>query len=212
LTITDNAPGSPHTVALSGTGQDFALAPASGSTPSASVTAGQTASYSLSVTLGGGLTGNLAFTCSGAPAESACAFSPGGVTLNGSSPVPVTVTVTTTAPSMTSPRGPRVLPPSGRYRGLPLLLGLLALLTTLAALPPSCLGADLRRLPGLKPVPMMGLAAVLLMALVWAGCGGSLVIYNSGTPAGTYLLTVTGTVPSGSNTLKHSLILKLTVK
>jgi hypothetical protein len=83
LTITDNAPGSPHKVALSGTGQDFALAPASGSTTSAAVTAGQTASYNLSIMPGGGLTGNVAFTCSGAPAASTCTVSSGSTTLNG---------------------------------------------------------------------------------------------------------------------------------
>ncbi len=211
LTITDNAPGSPHKVALSGTGQDFALAPASGSTTSAAVTAGQTASYNLSIMPGGGLTGNVAFTCSGAPAASTCTVSSGSTTLNGSSSVTVVVNVTTTAPSMTSTRGPLAPPPLGRFRGLPLLLGLLALVTTLVALPLSRPGADLRRLPGLKPFPMLGLAAMLLMALVWAGCGGSNVVHNPGTPAGTYSLTVTGTVTSGSNALKHSLTLNLTV-
>jgi uncharacterized YccA/Bax inhibitor family protein len=61
---------------------------------------------------------------------------------------------------------------------------------------------------------MLGLAAMLLMALVWAGCGGggSPVVHNPGTPAGTYSLTVTGTVTSGSNTLKHNLTLNLTVR
>jgi len=51
LTITDNAPGGPQTVALSGTGQDFSMTP----TPQAStVTAGQTASYQIAINPAGG--------------------------------------------------------------------------------------------------------------------------------------------------------------
>ena len=181
LTITDNAPGGPHTVSLAGTGQDFALAPASGSTTSAAVTVGQTASYNLSITPGGGLTGNLAVTCSGAPAGSTCTVSSSSTTLNGSSPVTVVVNVTTTAPLMTSPRGPLSPPPLGRYKGL-LLLGLLAVVMTLVVLPRSRLGADLRRS---LPFPMLRLAAMPPMALVWAGCsGGSTVVHNPGTPGG----------------------------
>jgi hypothetical protein len=48
LTITDDAAGSPHTVALSGTGaESFALVMAPGSSVSTAVTAGQTANYTL---------------------------------------------------------------------------------------------------------------------------------------------------------------------
>src|ERR1700685_182562 len=46
LTINDNAPGSPQTVALTGTGQDFSMAPV---TPTATVAAGHSATYSLSL-------------------------------------------------------------------------------------------------------------------------------------------------------------------
>src|SRR5208337_2988342 len=52
LTVTDNAADSPQTVALSGTGTDFAMASPS---PSVTVAAGQPASYALTVTPEGGL-------------------------------------------------------------------------------------------------------------------------------------------------------------
>ena len=58
------------------------------------------------------------------------------------------------------------------------------------------------------------LFALLLVALAIPGCGGggAAVTHNPGTPAGTYSLTVTGTVTSGSATLAHSFTLKVTVQ
>jgi len=58
------------------------------------------------------------------------------------------------------------------------------------------------------------LFALLLVALAIPGCGGggAAVTHNPGTPAGTYSLTVTGTVTSGSATLTHSFTLKVTVQ
>src|SRR3989442_4451144 len=71
LTITDNAPGSPHTVALLGTGQDFSLGAALGSSTSAIVAAGATATYNLSITPGGGFAGTRSFSCAGGPPKGA---------------------------------------------------------------------------------------------------------------------------------------------
>src|SRR5439155_23067708 len=129
LTIADNAPGSPQTVAISGAGQDFSLAAASSSSTSAKVTAGATASYNLNIAPGGGLTGTVSFACSGAPSEAACTVKPTSVTLNGSSAATATVSVTTTARTMTAPRGPRNLPPVGTPTLQPWWLALLTLLT-----------------------------------------------------------------------------------
>jgi len=60
LTITDDAAGSPHTVTLSGTGQDFSVALSSSST--ATVNPGQTAKYTLSVTPSGGFNQTVALS------------------------------------------------------------------------------------------------------------------------------------------------------
>src|SRR5215469_15904695 len=64
LIISDNATGNSQTVALAGTGQDFAVgAPA----PTATVVAGQTASYTVSILPGGGFSQTVSISCSGAP-------------------------------------------------------------------------------------------------------------------------------------------------
>jgi len=57
---------------------------------------------------------------------------------------------------------------------------------------------------------MVPLASGLLLTLALAGCGGG-TPSNPGTPAGTYTLTVTGSMGSGSATLSHSVMLTLTV-
>jgi hypothetical protein len=94
LTITDDGTGSTQTVALSGTGQDFSMAGASGST---TVSPGQTANFSVAVSPAGGFNQLVALNCSGGPALSTCAVSPSMVTLNGSAATMVTVAITTTA-------------------------------------------------------------------------------------------------------------------
>ena len=79
LTITDNSngvAGSTQSVALSGTGQDFTLAPPSGSSTSATVAPGQSATYTLSVAGEGGFNQSVSFTCTGAPSEATCTVSP----------------------------------------------------------------------------------------------------------------------------------------
>ena len=65
LSIADNAAQSPQTVALSGTGQDFTVAPPSGSTTTATVSPGQPATYTLSVEGEGGFNQAVSFTCTG---------------------------------------------------------------------------------------------------------------------------------------------------
>ena len=52
------------------------------------------------------------------------------------------------------------------------------------------------------------LIAALLLLLALAGCGGG---GNPGTPPGTYSLTVTGTVGSGSSALTHGVAVTLNV-
>ena len=110
VTITDNAAGSPHRVGLTGTGQDFSVAPPSGSSTSATVSKGQTASYNLSVAPVGGLSGTLAFTCTGAPSEATCSVSPASMTASGTSASNITVSVSTTAASFLFPSPRRDLP------------------------------------------------------------------------------------------------------
>jgi len=85
----DDAANSPQSVALSGTGQDFGV---SASTTSATVAAGQTASYTLSLASEGGFSGAVSLTCTGAPATATCSLTPSSVTLAAAGATPVTVT------------------------------------------------------------------------------------------------------------------------
>lgn len=78
LTISDNAGGSPQFVSLSGTGLDYTL---SASPSSVTVTAGGTASYTVTASAQGGSWNTaVSLSCSGLPAASTCSFTPTSVT------------------------------------------------------------------------------------------------------------------------------------
>ncbi|MGA9207437.1 MAG: choice-of-anchor D domain-containing protein, partial [Terriglobales bacterium] len=166
ITVTDNAANSPQTIALSGTGMDFTL---SSSTTSQTVSAGQTANYSLTLSPADGFSQTVNLTCTGAPTLATCTLTPNSAALNGTASATVAVAVTTTAPTtaMLAPPAGRFPPPSfsgfGKLLWLYGLLGL-ATLATLAA-------ARKRRAAYL-------LGACLLLATLWSACGG-----GSSTPA-----------------------------
>jgi hypothetical protein len=183
LTITSDAPGIPRTVPLSGTGTDFTV---SVDPPSRTIRAGESTTYTLTVTPVSGFNQAVALTCTATPALSrgTCTISPNPVTPDGTGdPIKTaTVTVTTTAPSMVGPNsGPRLAPPGAPARWLWLLA-----LGTLAALA----AARKRRV-------LLGLGAALLLVVLWATCGGGGGGGggggNPGTPKDTYRLTLTGT-------------------
>jgi hypothetical protein len=204
ITVTDNASNSPQTVELSGTGMDFSM---SSTTTSQTVTAGQTANYSLTESPEDGFTQTVNFACTGAPPLSTCSLTPSYLveTPPGTGTMAtVAVTVATTAPStalLAPPSGP-LLPPgftgAGRVIWLYGLLGL-ASVAVLAA-------TRKRRAACL-------LAVCMLLALVWSACGGGSNNHLqtiSGTPAGTYTVSVTGTAATTS-TLTHTIQFTLTV-
>jgi VCBS repeat-containing protein len=201
ITVTDNAANSPQTIPLSGTGMDFAL---SSSSTSQSVTAGQTANYSLTLSPADGFSQTVNLTCTGAPSLATCTLTPSSAALNGTASATVGVAITTTAPStaLLAPPAGRFQPPGingfGRLFWLYGILGL-ASLATLAA-------ARKRRAAYL-------LGACLLLAMLWTACGGSSTPPPKtvpGTPAGTYTVVVTGAAASTS-TLTHTINLTLTV-
>jgi uncharacterized repeat protein (TIGR03803 family) len=200
LTITDNAPGSPQTVPLTGMGQDFSLAPSSSST--ATVVPGQAAKYTVSVAPGGGFNQTVTLTCSGAPPQSTCSLSPSSVTLNGSASVPVTVTVATAGTSA-SLAHPFSFPRAGNS---------LALWLAFSALPGVVLlGRKPRKRHGRLFYGVVFLS-VLFMIMTWSACGGGSSGAGAGTTAGTYNLTVVGTFNSGPTNLAHSTKLTLVVR
>jgi hypothetical protein len=205
LTITDNSnntTGSTQTVTLSGTGQDFTVSAASGSSTSATVAPGSSATYSLSVGAEGGMSGTVSFNCTGAPSESTCTVSPGSAAPGNN----VTVSVSTTAPSANMPRSLRPPRPDGRGPGWCFWAMWIALILLLQS----------RRYvrTGRRALPL-ALGAALMLAAALAGCGGGGGGGNSnsnpGTPAGSYTIVVTGSVGTGSSADSHTVNLTLTV-
>ena len=193
--------GSPRSVSLTGNGTDFSIAAASNGSTSATVTAGNTATYNLQISPLSGFAGTVALTCTGAPSLAVCTASPASVTPSGSAS-PFAISVTTMAASLIVPRvtTPRI-PPLGFFLVVLLLSCVFALVISLVGFTNPLLW---------KRTAFASSLAILLVALVWAGgCGGSGSggPKNPGTPKGNYTLTVT----ASSNGVSHPLALSLTV-
>ena len=193
LSFSYGSAGGPQTLAISGTGSDFMIASANGIT-SASVTAGQSASYMLQANPLDGFTGVINLACSSAPAGPTCSASPAMVSITTSSgAVPFAVNVTTSAgvaPGLVRRWPPRSAP-SGEWTAMILLL--------LAGL----LGFKIRSHTLARRLRV----AVAFGLLVWmAACGGG---GGGGGAAngesGNYTLTVTGTDQGVSRTLALTL-------
>ena len=178
----------------------------SSSQNSATITAGQTATYTISVGPLGGFNQAVGLSCTGAPSKATCLVSPTSVTLDGSDVASVTVSVTTTASTLTPlvPRTPRGAPLSPwAWAGL---LGWLSVMGLTATRLRRYRLAELRS-PRRRIV--LPFAALLATLILWASCGGggSNVTSVPGTPAGTYTLTLAGT----SGSLSHSTTVTLAI-
>ncbi len=180
---------------------DFAI----GVSPdNATVTRGQSASYTVTVTPQFGPFGNsIALACSNLPALASCMSSPRSLTPNSSS-VTSTVTVSTTAPSafLTPPFGPRDDAPFyALWLGLP---GLAVVGLALAGQKPK----------KVKPGFYLSLSLLLALLVLQVACGGGGATTSSqppprpGTPTGTFNITITGTAGS----LQHSTTATLVVQ
>lgn len=200
LNVSDS--GGAQAVALTGTGYvpDFTLGLAPGTSASSTVSPGEIARYTLTLTPLDGFNQAIALSCTGTPARSGCTVSPSSVTLDGTNAQNVAVWVTTTTPSLAGPGpsdGPAAPGPyaiNGWWVILLLLIGSVAF--------------AFRR----RGAPLM--AGAVLLAAIALSCGGSsgggsgAGGGNPGTPAGTYTVTVTGS----STGLQHSTTLTLTVQ
>lgn len=187
LTINDNAPGSPQIVLLNGSGivQDFTLA---ATTNAAVIPAGKSANFGLLITPIAGFSQPVTLSCGGLPPGAQCLTSQNPVTLSG--PTQVTVTITTAARTSLPPSPSTKLAPPSRLMG-PLMCAALASLIVLFIL---------LTMGGFKnqraAVTLM--LALSLMLFTVACNGGSQAGAPSGTPAGKYQITITGTSGSAS--------------
>jgi hypothetical protein len=105
VSITDNAPDSPETIALSGTGNEpFSLAPTQTGGNSLSMSPTGSATYNLQFMPGANFTGTVSVACTGAPAGANCLVNPGSFQSSGAASIPVSVVVSPSvvASSMTT--------------------------------------------------------------------------------------------------------------
>jgi Beta-propeller repeat/Cep192 domain 4/Abnormal spindle-like microcephaly-assoc'd, ASPM-SPD-2-Hydin/HYDIN/CFA65/VesB-like, Ig-like domain len=194
LSIADNASGSPQVVALAGVGTDFGMTL---NPPSATVTAGQSATFTLTITPAAGFNQPVSIDCSGSAQATTCAASPSKVTLDGTNPATVQISVSTTSRSGASPLGRN--PFSAPGKPILWLAGLLAItLMILAARSKHVVGKT----------ALAGFA--LMLVLVWAGCNvGSKKI--TGTVAGSYQYVVTASDATTGETLSHQVAASVVV-
>jgi hypothetical protein len=204
LSVTDNAVGSPQTVALSGTATaapDFAIGPASGSSNSATIAAGQAASFNLTVSPAGSFSGAVSLSCAITPAVTpapVCTL-PASVNVTQGAAAPVAVKVSTTASGTVA----------GSISSANFPTGVMPVSWTMVLLASGLLFAGYRRRIRILAVPLI---AVTFLAV--AGCGGgggggsSSSTTTPGTPAGTYTATVT----AKSGSLSHNTALTVIVQ
>lgn len=191
LTVTNNGVTVPPSATAQFTVTDFTLGVSPGS---ASVTPGQSASYTATITPGfGPFTNQIAFGCTNLPAGASCAFTPATLT-PGANPASATVAVTTMAPSAA-----RVFPEwlspgaqAGLEAGAAVVLWLLAILAGIG---------------GRRRKFVAGLAVLCALLAGLAACGGG-PKPNPGTPPGTYSIIITATSASLTQTTGVMLVVQ----
>lgn len=181
VTIADNAPSTPQTITLSGTGTGVPFQVSL--TQSPAVPAGKPASFAVSVVAFGGFSQQVALNCI-APATLSCSFNPTVVTPSTSPAVASVMTVNTSLRTIAPPSsGFRIDPNSLLHNfGRTWLIWLVALFMVLTA-------SIVRRRP---MSAAFGFAVVLLLASVACSKGGTAGV-PAGTPAGNYQITVIAT-------------------
>jgi hypothetical protein len=201
ITVVNPTPGGGTSNALTFTTTDFSVTP---TTTTQTVTAGQSANYTIATaTVGGAFPGNITFTASGLPTGTAASFNPLSVSAGTSTTMSIATTARGSAQTIRPPFGP-----SGPMPTLWLIafVSTLALaLLTLAKFSQRANRRSVRRL-----IPIGAIALLLISVGYLSGCAGGFpkVGSNTGTPAGTYPITVTAT----SGTVQHTITVTLIVQ
>lgn len=166
------------------------------------ISAGQSANFTVSITPSGGFNKVVTFSCSGVPTGASCTVAPSSVTLDGTNASMAKVVVMTTHRSgfFAWPRVQLRMGPGS----IEILL-VICILFWIALV-------NSRKTQQRRLRLILGCSAVLLAA-VCASCGGGYVTPTpskgppGGTPAGTYMIVVTGT----SGNVSHAASTQLTV-
>ena len=192
LSVSDNATGSPQTVALSGTGGQNSVTitiPPGGST-SATTTPGGTAFYGLTITGAPGVTGTVQLGCIPSSNLITCQVVPSTITLTGT-PVQIAFGITTFCQGSTNAGATLPFNLGGKF-GWPIVV-----------LAFSGMLWSLRRNRRLA----LTFAMIMLMTIGSGACASLPKGPNGATPAGTYTLTLTTTLNGQTQTLSNFLTL-----
>jgi len=211
LTVSGTSGGQTANLSLAVFFADFSVS----ATPAVnSVKAGGSATYGVTVTPSNGFNDVVMLACSNLPQDTTCAWSPPGMTLNGTTPASATVTVTTTAQSARS-----APPPKGGgdlHLGLKprldmcvLLLAILAFLVTTMASRRWAQGTTMRRIP--IHLRFVTLVMVLFLLAAQIGCNEYTQLNlttptQTGTPTGNYTIVITGKLGNTSGVLRQTTV------
>jgi Domain of unknown function (DUF1929)/IPT/TIG domain len=179
---------------------NLGLGPAPGDSNSVTVTAGQTANYTLAIG-GAAMSGTANLTCTGTPAGATCSI-PSSQVFNSTSPVTFSVKVATTSRTM----GALHFPASPLHWSWTLAFAMLGIVV-LPGLRESTFKRSARRYLLLAPLTLLLLLASCGGGSSSMGGGGGQPNPN-GTPAGTYHLTVQAVSGSTTQTTPLTLIVQ----
>jgi hypothetical protein len=214
LTLVDNAPGSPQTIALGGTATgEFCVDPPPSSSMTQTVTQGETGVFPLNLLSPSGAQATISIACTVSSSDVPCTLA---LTATGTptSCTPVLTAVTlpanfvaclqTTAPSSSLlPKWPEKRGPLDSPFPLAAVLALMALMAAGAA------GSLSRMRPRRLARLAQGAALLLLLGAGVVACGSAGgTSGNPGTPLGSYTATVTATATDGTT---KTIILTLNV-
>jgi len=196
ITLTDSAANSPQLISVTGSGIDFSM-PSSGG--SDTIKAGNTATYTMSITpVGGTFSTAVSLVCEGVPAFSTCTINPTSVT-PGAEPAAITVSVKTTG------TGAQLSVPGTAPRTV---FAVWTLTTGFGLFGMFLFGVRPRR----NRATILFLIILIGGMMLWVGCGLSNttqpVQTGNFTPTGTYTVLVIGT----SGSVQHFSSLTLTVQ
>ncbi|MGA8038427.1 MAG: choice-of-anchor L domain-containing protein [Candidatus Acidiferrales bacterium] len=199
LMITDTATGSPHKVALTGTGVNspIVISIPNGGSNTATSAPGGTAYYGLIITAVPGFTGTVQLGCTPSSPTITCSAVPSSITLSASGSTEVAFAIQTYCTGTTTNTGSIPAYPGGFGGGMALFMVTLSL-------------AGATWTFHRKPRVALAFAMLLIVVLGGAACGGGLAKGPNGvTPAGTYYLTLNAT--TNGNTVSMPNFLKLIV-